>query len=230
MLFYSSIEDLKVILSNGLLKTNRYDILFTLPPSMQRKWGSKYTKFLPLICNIPIPSLALERVEDQIYGESKKIVTGVKYEELEFDSYIDAKGEVIEFWQDWLMSTVNLDTRTATWYDNYICPEWTVYLHKKVQGVKFFNIYPISIGERSLSYENDNQVPILKVRVCFEYMRDIKTPLTTKNKTSNKSKNESIFDGVIDSATTPIFDSVYNKTKETLDKYFNKAFDWLSPK
>lgn len=229
MLFYSSIEDLKVILSNGVLKTNRYDILFSLPPSMQEKWGTKYTKFLPLICNIPIPSLALERVDDEIYAESKKIVTGIKYEELELDSYIDAKGEVIEFWQDWLMSTVNLDNRTATWYENYICPEWTVYLHKKVQGVKFFNIYPILISERSLSYENDNQVPILKVRLCFEYMRDLKTPPSKSNK-NNDSTNDSIFDGVVDTATTPLFDTVYNQTKETINKYFNKAFDWLSPK
>lgn len=233
MFFYSSIEDLKIILRKGVLKTNRYDVILTLPPSIANKWNSKYTKFLSLICNIPIPSLALESVEDKIYAESKKMVTGVKFEELEFDSYIDANGEVIEFWNDWMMSTVNFENRTAKWYEDYVCPSMTVFLHKKVQGVKFFNVYPTSIGQITLGYDTDNQVPLLKVRLCFEYMQDLKSSNASDSKSksvSSNSSSDSIFDGIVDNVTRPITDDIYNKIKKNVSEGFNKAYDWLRVK
>ena len=229
MLFYSSIEDLKIILRNGVLKTNRYDVVLSLPPTLLNKWGNKYTKFLPLICNIPIPSLALENVERKIYAESSKMVTGVKFEELEFDTYIDGKGEVIEFWNDWIMSTVNFENRTAKWYEDYVCPSMTVFLHKKVQGVKFFNIYPTSIGQITLGYDTDNQVSILKVRMCFEYMRDLKSSNASSSMTSNtgNSSLSDVFEDLTENITKPITDDIYTKTQREISNIFSKAYDYL---
>ena len=148
----------------GLARQNRFTV------SIGSRTGSSNGRIVELFCEqASLPSLSYSTQGVRSYGETREVVYDRNFEAIELTFLVDKNMEVKTYFDKWMDSIINPETRNPTYYDDYV-REIVI----TVQDVKdndtyrvvLCEAYPKTVGAISLDY---NSKDIMKLQVTFEY-------------------------------------------------------------
>jgi hypothetical protein len=153
------------IKSNGLSRTNRYAVNFTLPDL-----NSGIVRNALLLCeSVNLPSLNYATSETRTFGEVTHMPYERQYGEVSMIFYVDKDMTVKGIFDTWMDSIQDPTTRTFNYYDEYakdITIEVQDLENRKTYEVILHEAYPKNIGAIQLSSESRG---IMKMQVNFVY-------------------------------------------------------------
>lgn len=175
------------IAKHGLAKDNLFFVRITLPQSLRSIEDQLPSRELSFLCKtVALPSLDLDVVDirSQGFGKAEKRPTGISAGSLSLQFMVDSNFATMKYFHRWMQSIVNYNSYDGhftkdesgkypyefEYKENYAAQiEILVYSNNtadKVYRYKLGNAYPFSIGDISVSWENNN---VMILPVGFEY-------------------------------------------------------------
>lgn len=157
----------------GLARQNRFSVSI----------GSRDTsngRIVELFCEqASLPSLSYSSQGVRTYGETRETIYDRNFEAMTLTFLVDKNMEVKTYFDKWMDSIINPDTRNPAYYDTYVRD-----IVIKVQDVKdhdtyqvvLYEAYPKTVAAVNLDY---NSKDIMKLQVTFEYKYHINTQMST---------------------------------------------------
>ena len=131
--------------SNGLARTNRYVVYFSLP------WESdSVLRDTLLFCDqVQIPGTNFNTSDMRTYGEIRKAPYERLYEDINMSFYVDKEMKNKIMFDYWLNQIQNPNTRNFNYYDDYVTDiviEVQDLKNQSRYGIKLYEAFPKSIG------------------------------------------------------------------------------------
>jgi hypothetical protein len=190
------ISDFVAQIGGGLARTNRYKIVLTSPASIDVT-GIMPNQQLGLMCEqVQLPALSLNTAPIRIFGEVRETPYEFNYEPINMSFYVDNNMGVKIFFDKWIQSIQNKDTRSFAYYSDYICKHLDIYVQDTMDNdrylVRLYEAYPKSVGAIQMSYESKD-IMKLTVQMMFKYWRasDRRTNIPTQAAGKQISANNS---------------------------------------
>lgn len=146
---------------HGFMRTARYSVIFP-----QNSIGS----LLKLYCEeVQLPALNYNTVPNLAYGETREVPYQKLYDNITITFFVDANMKIKKFFDSWLASVQNPNTRTFNYYNSYIrnveikvedlddSSPYSVVLHE---------CYPKAISPITMAYASRE---LMKLNVTFAY-------------------------------------------------------------
>lgn len=187
-----NIEQFKSNISRyGYISTNKYEVIITPPPAMQRTAvatnAAELLKFRTK--NFKAPGIEILNVDVIRYGlgTSQKMPFSAKFEDISFSVLLDKNSELWNFWYEWhriiFQFSPNLRiqgsaTYTTEYKKNYATTiELNVYNENGYISNKFnfYDIYPVSMKEVALHWEE--QSTLAELELVMNYKEYTSTPI-----------------------------------------------------
>lgn len=159
-------EFISQIKGEGLSRTNRFLVNIASPAAL----GGSDARLIQLYCEqAALPGMAYASTPVRSFGENREVVYERNFEPIALTFYVDRKMSVLSFFNDWMDTIVNPNTRESSYYDDY-----TTQMNITVQDVadndtyevEFREVYPKSVGAIQLDY---NSKDVAKLTVTFNY-------------------------------------------------------------
>lgn len=168
----------------GLAKDNLFFVTITAP-----QFGADIPQNdLSFFCrSVDLPSLTISttQIQNQGYGVYENRPTGIPLENLNTVFMVDSSFKVKQFFHRWMQGIVNYDnTRGYNREYNSMLPYETAYKEKYTGTVEVFvysqntnsveylyrfrNAYPVSIGNITTAWENNNGLMLLPVQFVYD--------------------------------------------------------------
>ena len=153
-----------MISSSGLSRGNRYELTINMPLGLLA--AGQATRELSLrVSSVELPGKQVGTREVKIQGPAKKMPYGVIFEDLNFNVMLSENLQERRLFSSWMELSYNQDSSYTGYFD-----EITANVTFKSFGqsntelyrLEFEDAYPISIGNVSFSYSNEDiaQLPV----------------------------------------------------------------------
>jgi len=154
--------------SNGLARSNRYAVVFSLPKGLTFNPNAVQTALM--FCDqIQLPGTNFSTAQNRSFGEFRETPYEKLYEHINLSFYLDKDMQVKQLFDAWNNSIYNPETRSFNYYDEYVT-DISIEIHdlqdKKTYWVKLHECYPKSIGAVQLDYASKD---IMKLSVSMAY-------------------------------------------------------------
>jgi hypothetical protein len=170
----SKISDFVAQIGGGLARTNRFDIVFT-PPSSVEIEGIIPGQQLTVLCEkVQLPGLTVNTTPIRIYGEVRETPYELNYEPINMSFYVDNAMGVKIFFDKWIKSIQDPYSRYFNYYEDYICGQMDIYVQDTLDQdrykVRLYEVYPKSVSAVQMDYVSKD-VMKLDVQMMFKYWR-----------------------------------------------------------
>ena len=183
-----NISDFVANISGGLARSNRYNVLFNPPPSVNVAGLMPNQQLLMLCDQIQIPGLNVNTAATRTYGEVREAPYEYNYEPINIQFYVDAKMDVKTFWDRWIKSIQNGNRRSFRYYNEYVCKNMDIYVQDLLDQnrylVRLYEVYPKSVGPIQLDYAAKDVMKI-QVSLVFKYWLSINAQTDAGAKNNN---------------------------------------------
>ena len=193
------------IKSRDLARASRY-IVTILPPRVLAGVENSKIALANLFCETSsLPEMSIETQTSRIFGESRNMPYGRKFNDIGLTFYLDKNLEVKRLFDKWVSRIVNPNNRTIQWYDDIIgkIKIETVSTVEKDKDfspykVTMFEAYPTRVDDVDLGYNKVDTVATLRVTFTYKYWttEDVDNEISSEIKQSN-SKSQSTDKNVI---------------------------------
>lgn len=157
----------------GLAKGNRFSVYFTTPKSLasNRNFTPNFNRNIALFCNrVEMPGISVSSTPIRTTGEVRNIVFDRNFESFSISFYADSSMQAKYFFDEWINSIQDRDSRVFSYYDEYVIPVMTVDMEAKDNvpryRVRMYEVYPKSVSAITLDQANNG---VVEINVTFEY-------------------------------------------------------------
>lgn len=170
----SKISDFVAQIGGGLSRTNRFDVVITIPYSVDIEGIIPGRQLATLCEKVQLPGLSVNTAPIRIYGEVRETPYELNYEPINMSFYVDANMGVKVFFDKWIKSIQSPYSRNFTYYEDYICPQLDIYVQDTLDNdrymVTLYEAYPKSVGAVQLDYASKDIMRV-DVTMMFKYWR-----------------------------------------------------------
>lgn len=181
---------------DGLIRTNRYSVIMT-PPKAVGEVGD-IRKMLMYCSDIQLPGVNVSSAQVRTFGELREAPYDRLFDNINMTFYVDNNMFVKAFFDKWINSIQNPDSRTFEYYNNYIT-NLTIQVEdlkdRNRYEVELRECYPKSVNAIQLSYESKE---IMKLQVVMNYRNWVSKPFNVP-----LDKRVSQFDSIKEAFSIP---------------------------
>jgi len=103
--------------SNGLARSNRYAVVFTVP----MVFNSDVTKKALMFCDqVQLPGTNFSTAQNRTFGEFRETPYEKLYEHINLSFYVDKDMQVKQLFDEWQNHIYDPKTRSFNYYDKYV--------------------------------------------------------------------------------------------------------------
>jgi hypothetical protein len=169
--------------TGGLMRSARYSVMMTPPNSIRALSKTDDHRKILLFCSdVNLPGLNISTAQVRTFGEVREAPYEKIYDNCNMTFYVDQAMEVKNYFDNWIHSIQNNETRTFEYYKNYIT-DLKVQVEDQRDDSRYmitmYECYPKSIAPIQLGYDN-KEVMKLQVSMNYKYWRYDKIPASTK--------------------------------------------------
>jgi len=172
---------------DGIGSSSRFAVRIT-PPSFGFNGTSPTSQELSMFCygaNLPDRSLTSFDYKRHSYGEVSVMPTGTTFGPLSLTFYGDSNYQIVNFFQQWLdfiveggntqapdKTTTGRAWREIAYKEDY---QTTIELlgfnmaGTQTMTYKFYNAFPVTLGDVAVGWENNNEVIRVPVQIRYDY-------------------------------------------------------------
>jgi hypothetical protein len=154
------------IKNGGVARHNRFAVLFKPPYNID---NDELQKVLLFCDTVQLPGINYSTVQNRTFGEFRETPYERLYDTVSMTFYVDNDMKVKVLFDDWINSIQNPDTRTFSYYNNYIS-DMTIEVQdvsdKTRYRLKMYECYPKNIGSIQLDAANKD---VMKLQVTMQY-------------------------------------------------------------
>jgi hypothetical protein len=207
-------EFISAIAGEGLMRTSRFAVMFTLPNAIiEGKYSRDLRKVLLYCDNINLPGITLETTAAKTFGESREMPHNKLFDTINMGFYVDNSMSVKLLFDNWMGAIQDPVTRTFNYYYDYttdIIVDVFDIADKSRYQVTLYQCYPKSLNPVQMDYANKD---VMKMTVAMNYKYWRSTAAT--NTSSNNSGIGDLFSNSQDSLNEYLGD-----TAEIPDTYY----------
>ena len=150
------------IKSGGLSRANRYELLITAPSisalgNFANNGGAEQLRYR--CSTVSLPSKSIATSETKIYGPVRLAPYQITYDQLSFSVYLSDDFRERQYFEDWMHYVIDYDTHRIRYYKEYSASDMQLLVMDETNKVTntyvFEESYPLSVGEVSMSYSNE---------------------------------------------------------------------------
>jgi len=156
------------IKTQGLMRSNRYAINFSLPRNVQNS-GSDLRSILLFCDSVTLPGVTISTTPALTYGEIREMPYEKLFAPVTFTFFMDTAMNVKQVFDNWQAAIVDPVTRQTGYYDDYTTDiEITVFdiNDNSRYSVKLYQAYLKDLGQISMDYANKD---VMKLPVTMQY-------------------------------------------------------------
>jgi len=151
-------------------------------------------RLVELFCEqAELPSLSFSSAGVKTYGESREVVYDRNFEAITLSFLVDKNMEVKAYFDNWMNSVINPQSRNAEYYDSYV-RIITISIQDTKDNDTYKSVlveaYPKTIASISL---DNNSRDVMKLQVSFNYKYHYNYPVSTSRGESD-AKSQFGFD------------------------------------
>jgi hypothetical protein len=161
-------EFLGSVRGEGLMRTNRFAVYFSLPAAMNTNLGSTNLRKVLLYCDqVKVPGLTFATAEAKTYGEVREMPYQRIFENIEMSFYVDNSMSVKLLFDNWLSAVINPGSRTLNYYNDYIS-DINISIFDINENARYtvtaFQCYPKTVSAIQMDYAGKDT---MKLTVTF---------------------------------------------------------------
>ena len=150
------------IKTGGLSRANRYELVLTAPSipalgNFANNGGAEQLRYRCSTASLPSKSIATS--ETKIYGPVRLAPYQITYDQLSFSVYLSDDFRERQYFEDWMHYVIDYDTNRIRYYSDYSASNLQLLVMDETNKVTntyvFEEAYPLSVGEVSMSYSNE---------------------------------------------------------------------------
>jgi hypothetical protein len=168
--------------NGGLMKASRYSVLMSTPASISGKQKNDIRKILLFCSDANLPGLNISTAQNRTFGEVREAPYDRIYDNVNMTFYVDQNMDVKEYFDDWINSIQNPNTRFFEYYKNYIT-EMYIQIEDARDDSRYLVIlhecYPKSLSPIQIGYDNKENMK-LQVSMNYKSWSHFKIPASTK--------------------------------------------------
>lgn len=159
-------------------RPNRYWVQISIPIIMQNDPLSRNLPDIQMNCNsATFPSVSLGTAEHRVKGPIRKMPNDMIYNDMNLTFYNSSDFKERKFFEHWINSIVDKDTKNFEYYDNYTAFIIIAQFDNAGQmthSIRLNEAYPTNVGDISLGYDNSDQIEIFPVTITYRNWVEIK--------------------------------------------------------
>lgn len=157
--------------TRGLANPSKFMVTIAQPRGIEFGNASETLRLLRLFCDqTQLPDQNISTAQLRTYGEVREVPYENLYGNVNFSFYCDANYIVKDFFDAWIQSISDTETRHWNYYDNYIAPTIDIVLlnnaGREVYAVTLFECYPKQMQAATLDYAAKDT---MKVNISMNY-------------------------------------------------------------
>lgn len=159
---------------NGPTLASQYHVVFQFPDALKLPLldDSFSSGNMSILCQaVGMPGIQVATTELPIYGPLMKMPYGLAYQDLTIQFICTNDLAQRRIFEEWRRLVVDPTTNYVNYYDRYVGNTWIWKINQKGEyeyGVLVEEVYPVSIMEQELSYQNNDW---LRLTVQLSYRR-----------------------------------------------------------
>jgi len=163
-------EFIASVKTGGLMRNARYTVTMGKPASLRSiTRGDDHRKILLFCSDITIPGLNISTSPSRTFGEIREMPYEKLYDNCNMTYYVDQDMSVKHYFDSWVHSIQNTETRTFEYYQNYITDVTIEVEDARSESrykITMFECYPKSVAQIQLGYDNKD---VMKMQVSMNY-------------------------------------------------------------
>jgi len=188
--------------TRGLASPNKFKVNIALPQKftlderdLRNGERNSNHRMIQMFCDqAQLPDLNISTSQTRTYGEVREMPYENLYGNINMSFYVDSDYIVKDFFDRWIMSISDPNTRHFNYYNDYISPNIDIIMmnnnQSAVYGVKLFECYPKQIQAVSVDYASKD---IVKVSVSMNY-KYWRSTLISDQVVVNNGANEEVLE------------------------------------
>ena len=186
-------EFIASVKTDGLMRSSRYTVVMASPISMGNSETNNLRQILLFCSEASMPGINIATAQVKSFGEVRETPYDKIFDNVNLTFYVDQNMHVKYFFDSWVNSIQNPQTRTFEYYKNYITDIY-IQVEDSRDDSRYLVIlkecYPKSISPISIGYEN-KEIMKMQVSMNYKYWENYKIPADPNRK--NLSALDSIF-------------------------------------
>ena len=214
-------EFISTIAGEGLMRTSRFAVMFSLPNAIVEGQYSRDLRKVLLYCdNINLPGITLETTAAKTFGEHREMPYNKLFDTINMGFYVDNSMSVKLLFDNWMGAIQDPVTRTFNYYWDYVT-DITVDVfdiaEKSRYQVTLYQCYPKALTPVQMDYGN-KEIMKLSVAMNYKYWR-------SNAATNTFGANEAGVDGSFSNAQDTL-NQYLGDTAKVPDTYFTNFQDY----
>ena len=214
--------------TRGLANPNKFMVTISQPAGIAFNNASDSLRLMRLFCDqTQLPDQNISTAQLRTYGEVREMPYENLYGNVNFSFYCDSNYIVKEFFDTWIQSISDPDTRHWNYYNDYIAPTIDIMMFnndgRSVYLVSLYECYPKQMQAVSLDYASKETLKV-NISMNYKYWRSATISDVTQGSTiqdNNRFNNLGSDFSNKDGFTTRSLVSQVNSAFEIPDQYFN---------
>lgn len=179
----------------GMARTNRYTVSIGVPIQLQQSVAATGVNLqtVHMFCDqLQLPGLNVNTTQIKTFGEIREMPYEFNYDPIQMVFLVDRNMVVKSFFDEWIMSIQDGETRAFNYYDSYISKVMYIQV-QDLQDYTTYNVslheaYPKTISAVQMGYEQKD-IMKLSVTMNFKYWRAVNTPSSNDSMTKKTDSN-----------------------------------------
>lgn len=171
-------EFISNIKTDGLMRSSRYTVIMSSPKAMGNSEANNLRQILLFCSEASIPGVNISTTPIKSFGEVRETPYDKVYDNVNLTFYVDQNMHVKYFFDSWVNSIQNPQTRTFEYYKNYITDIF-IQVEDTRDDSRYLVIlkecYPKSLSPISIGYEN-KEIMKMQVSMNYKYWESYKVP------------------------------------------------------
>ena len=164
-------EFITEVKTRGLANPNKFMVTISQPKGISFNNANDSLRLMRLFCDqTQLPDQNISTAQLRTYGEVREMPYENLYGNVNFGFYCDSNFIVKEFFDNWIQSISDPNTRHWNYYDNYIAPTIDIMMlnneGRSVYLVSLYECYPKQMQAVTLDYAAQET---LKVNISMIY-------------------------------------------------------------
>ncbi len=159
----------------GLSKTNRFDIIVSLPPGITS--ADDRGRDLTLLCeSASLPGKQITTIEWALYGHPSKVPSGFLYEDVNLIFNITSDYYVKKIFDEWQLLSISEETYNVGYDSDYKADMIIRQLDEQdnpIYSVKLKGAYPITVQSIMLDNNSDGSTQKLSVTMTYSSLKHL---------------------------------------------------------
>ena len=198
------------VAGEGLMRTNRFAVIFSLPGAVQQFYSNDLRKILLYCDNINLPGVTIETTQAKTFGEYREMPYNRMFDNINMGFYVDNNMQVKLLFDAWMNAIQDPTTRAMSYYADYTTDisiqVFDVNENQRYE-VTLYQCYPKIINPIQMDYANKD---VMKMSVSMNYKYWQSTAMSGSINTVPNKEN----------ARVGILSGIFGDGKKVPDTYF----------